>query len=104
MPLFLAGPLSPRQAWFTLKAQIDMDNNAVTCSPLVDYLRASLTLTTVNVLPALALAANTVAPSQIFQDIKEQPNAVQFNTTPVKNNRDHEIKPTLSIKPKFKIA
>ena len=67
VPLFLAGPMSPREAWFTLKAQIDTDNNAVACSPLVDYLRASLTLTTVNVLPALALTANPDAPVSDFE-------------------------------------
>ena len=61
MSLFLAGPLSPREAWFTIKGQIDTDNNAVSCSPLVDYLRAALTLTTPNASPALALAANPVA-------------------------------------------
>ena len=37
VPLFLAGPLSPRDAWIIVKSQIDTDNNAVSCSALVDY-------------------------------------------------------------------
>ena len=62
VPLFLAGPMTPREAWFTVKAQIDTDNNAAHCAPLVDYLRASITLTTLNAPPALSLGVNPIAP------------------------------------------
>ena len=37
VPLFLAGPLTPREAWTIVKGQIDTDNNAAQCKPLVDY-------------------------------------------------------------------
>ena len=62
VPLFLAGPLTPREAWIAVKGQIDTDNNAVSCAPLVDYFRAALTLTAGNALPPLAVAVNPVAP------------------------------------------
>ena len=60
--MFLAGPMSPREAWVALKGQIDTDNNAGDCESLVNYLRAALTLTNQNALPALALTANPDAP------------------------------------------
>jgi hypothetical protein len=62
VPLFLAGPMSPKQTWMTVKGQIDTDNNAADCEPLVDFMRAAITLTNLNALPALALTANPVAP------------------------------------------
>ena len=54
--------MTPREAWFTVKAQIDTDNNAAHCAPLVDYLQASITLTTLNAPPALSLGVNPIAP------------------------------------------
>ena len=62
IPLFLTGPLSSRDAWIIVKSQFDTDNNAVSCSALVDYPRAAITMSTANALPALALAANPTAP------------------------------------------
>ena len=60
--LFLAGPMSPRDTWLTVKGQMDIDANAADCAPLVDFMRAALTLTNPNALPALALIANPHAP------------------------------------------
>ena len=54
--------MTPREAWFAVKAQIDTDNNAAHFAPLIDYLRASITLTTLNAPPALALGVNPIAP------------------------------------------
>ncbi len=42
--LFLAHPLSPREAWNQVRAQIVTDNREVDCQPLIDFLRAALTI------------------------------------------------------------
>lgn len=57
VPLFLASPVTPRQAWETCRAQIVTDNREVECAPLIDYFRAAITRTTANVLPSLAVAS-----------------------------------------------
>ena len=44
VPLFLAEPLTPRQAWETIRAQIVTDNRVEACTPLIDYLRCCLTV------------------------------------------------------------
>ena len=56
VPLFLAGPLTPRQAWETCRAQIVADQREVDCNPLIDYFRAAITRSVVNQLPTLAVA------------------------------------------------
>ena len=58
VPLFLASPLTTRQAWESCHAQIV---RIVDCKPLIDYFRAALTRTTINVLPVLSVA-NPVPP------------------------------------------
>jgi hypothetical protein len=42
VPLFLAGNLSPREAWMAVHGQIVIDNRAQECAVLVDYLRAAM--------------------------------------------------------------
>ena len=58
VPLSLAGPMTPWEAWFTIKAQIDTDNNAAYFSLLVDYLCSPITLITLNAPPASSLGVN----------------------------------------------
>ena len=57
VPFFLAGPLTPRQAWEVCRGQIVADNRVAQCQPLIDYFRAAITRTTINVVPALAVNA-----------------------------------------------
>ena len=42
--LFLAAPLTPRQAWETVRAQIVADGREADCAPLITYLRLALTI------------------------------------------------------------
>lgn len=44
VPLFLTAPLSPRQAWELVRAQIVADGRDTACEPLIDYLRLALTI------------------------------------------------------------
>jgi hypothetical protein len=44
VPLFLAHPLSPRQAWETVQTQIVVDNRQESCAPLINFLRAAITI------------------------------------------------------------
>ena len=90
VPLFLAGPLTPRDAWNVVKDQIDADNNAVSCTAVVDYLRAAITLTTVNALPALALAVDPVAPLA-DQDLMIHRRHILENDFPLLNTTQHSI-------------
>ena len=53
VPLFLASPMTPRQAWETCRAQIVTENREVECKPLLDYFRAAFTRSTANALPLL---------------------------------------------------
>ena len=57
VPLFLASPVTPRQAWETCRAQIVAEHREVQCAPLIDFFRAAITRTTANVLPALGVAS-----------------------------------------------
>jgi hypothetical protein len=90
VPLFLAGPLTPRDAWNVVKHQIDADNNAVSCTAVVDYLRAAITLTTVNALPALALAVDPVAPLA-DQDLMIHRRRILEKDFPLLNTTQHSI-------------
>ena len=40
---FLAAPLTPRQAWETVRAQVVADGREGPCAPFIDYLRLALT-------------------------------------------------------------
>jgi len=44
VPLFLTGPLTPRQAWETIRAQIIADGREAACEPFFNYLRLALTI------------------------------------------------------------
>ena len=56
VPLFLASPLTPRQAWEVCRAQIVTDNREADCKPLIDYFRAAITRSVINTIPALSVA------------------------------------------------
>jgi len=52
---FLAGPQTPRALWQLVHGQIVLDNRAEDCKPLIDFLRAALTVSVVNESPVLAI-------------------------------------------------
>ena len=54
VPLFLAEPLTPRQAWETVQAQIVTDNRVEACQPLIDFLRCCITISNVGNEPLVA--------------------------------------------------
>ena len=60
VPLFLAKPLTPREAWDIIKSQIYTDQRQVACTPLLDYLRCALTRTQLGLPPVLAIDPPTV--------------------------------------------
>ncbi len=60
--LFLANPLTPRQAWDRVRGQIVVDNREGPCTALVDYLRAALTISQQNQAPLLTLQDAPTAP------------------------------------------
>ena len=61
--LFLAGPLTPRQAWERVRGAIVNDGREGACSPLLNYLRAALTRSLDNQPPFLALTAAPTVPA-----------------------------------------
>jgi hypothetical protein len=56
VPLFLAGPMTPRQAWEVVQTQIANDGNSEACAPLIQYIKATITRSTMNVVPVVAVA------------------------------------------------
>ena len=50
-----------------MKGQLDTDNNTVSCSLLVNYLRAAIILTTANTLLVLVLTVNLAVPLLDFK-------------------------------------
>jgi hypothetical protein len=59
VPLFLAGPLSPRQAWETVRAQIMVDQREESCAPLINFLRCAITISQAGQAPVLCTAPPT---------------------------------------------
>ena len=59
VPLFLAGNLSPREAWMAVHGQIVIDNRAQECAVLVDYLRAAITISGLGQPPVLTIVPLT---------------------------------------------
>eukprot|EP00979_Chaetoceros_neogracilis_P014842 scaffold4934_cov145-Chaetoceros_neogracile.AAC.1 len=58
VPLLLGGPMSPRDAWQVLRGQLQVEGNELSCKPLVDFLRAAITLSQANpLLPLLSTPA-----------------------------------------------
>ena len=57
--LFLAGDLSPREAWMAVQGQIVIDNRAQECAVLVDYLRAAITISGLGQPPVLTIVPPT---------------------------------------------
>lgn len=62
VPLFLANPLTPREAWERVRGQIVAEGQEVACVALVKYLQAALTCTIAGTPPALSLPEAPVAP------------------------------------------
>ena len=60
VPLFLTGPLTPRQAWEIVQAQIVIDNNAVSCLALTNFIKATMTVSGDPDRPLVAVADPTV--------------------------------------------
>jgi hypothetical protein len=56
VPLFLAKPLSPREAWVTVQSQIEIDDNTNSCMALTKFLKATITHSTANAQPVVAVA------------------------------------------------
>jgi hypothetical protein len=44
VPLLLARPLSPREAWDIVRSQIITDNRETACKPFIDFLRCAITI------------------------------------------------------------
>lgn len=62
VPLFLANPLSPREAWNVVYAQIVTDNREQMCLPLINYLRCCLTIPTAAIPDPCTAVVPPVAP------------------------------------------
>jgi hypothetical protein len=62
VPLFLASPLKPREAWERVRGQIVTDGQSVACLALIKYLQAALTCATAGAAPLLALVDAPVSP------------------------------------------
>jgi hypothetical protein len=84
VPLFLAGPLTPRQAWETCRAQIVADQREIDCAPLIDYFRAAITRSVVNQLPTLAVA--TPNPPLADEDLLNHRRRILENDFPMLNS------------------
>ena len=56
VPLFLEGPISPRDAWITVVHSIYAEGKQVACTALIDFIRASITRSGENALPLLCIA------------------------------------------------
>ena len=56
VPLFLANPLTPREAWDIVYSQIVTDNKEQMCNPLITFLRCAITLPGPNLNPVIAVA------------------------------------------------
>jgi hypothetical protein len=61
VPLFLAGPIKPREAWERVRGQIVTDGHAVACHALIKFLQAALTRAAVGDAPSLSLVEAPVA-------------------------------------------
>ena len=59
VPLFLSKPLSSREAWNTIQAQIVIDGRQVDCATLVEFLCCEMTRSTAGNLPVLAQTSRT---------------------------------------------
>ena len=59
VPLFLAEPLSPRQAWEQVRGQVIVDGKEADCLPLMDFLRAALVTSQQGAPPVLEIALPT---------------------------------------------
>ena len=55
VPLFLAKPLTPREAWEIVQTQIVTDNRQAACQPLIDYMRCAITISVPNTPPTLTV-------------------------------------------------
>jgi hypothetical protein len=62
VPLFLAGPLAPRDAWERVRGQIAVEQREVACKALIKYLQAALTRPADGAEPLLSLASGPEAP------------------------------------------
>jgi hypothetical protein len=89
VPLFLAGPVTPRQAWETCRAQIVSDRKEQDCAPLIDYLRAAITRSVVDQIPALAVAPPN--PPLSDEDLLKHRRRILENDFPLLNSAQGTI-------------
>ena len=68
VPLLLATPLSPRDAWQVIRGQIQVEGREVACKRLFDFLRAAITRSQPNQLPLVStpLPAPPLADEQLM--------------------------------------
>ena len=71
VPLFLTAPLSPRQAWELVRAQIVAYGRGAACEPLIDYLRLAMEPDCV-----LTTSYNPVTDARLI-GIESEPNGLQ---------------------------
>ena len=74
VPLFLAAPLMPRQAWETVRAQIIADGREAACEPFVNYLRLALAVVnTCDTKSPIAIAPPTTPLADNFLLVRRHP-------------------------------
>ena len=62
VPLLLAGPITPREAWERIRGQIVVDGQEIACQALIKFFQAAVTRAAVGAAPALSLTVAPVAP------------------------------------------
>ena len=60
--LFLSKPLTPREAWETIYAQILVDNRQAMCQPLLNFLRRAIVVTTTAGLSPIVAVVPPITP------------------------------------------
>jgi hypothetical protein len=59
VPLFLAGPIKPREAWERVRGQIVTEGQEVACQALIKFFQAVITRVAVGDAPALSLGTHS---------------------------------------------
>jgi hypothetical protein len=62
VPLFLAGPITPREAWERVRGQIVVEGQEVACQALIKFLQAAITRAVAGAAPLVSLVESPVAP------------------------------------------
>ena len=62
VPMFLAGPIMPRDAWERVRGQIVVEGQEVACQALIKFLQAAITRAVAGAAPLVSLVESPVAP------------------------------------------